>query len=118
MEIRIGQLRAEAVRILNFHFTPAPKTGANGVAAGFALQACHKEAIVVFFVHLGAVFAAQDFGRFCLREHRPDLPALLAGIPAGGMRPQNPKRVAVISPNNRFNLFRSHERLKQVWPIS
>ena len=111
IEVGIGDPRAEAVGIVNGGFAAVPQAGANRVRLGIAVQSGAKEALRMHLGHGAAASVNQNLGRFRLGEERADLPSGLSALLADAVRPENAKGIPVISANDRFNLFHSHESL-------
>src|SRR5579871_1070345 len=118
IEIGIGDLGPEAVRVFEFHIAAVPQVRANPVPRWRSFQAAHEETRLVSFGHGHALRPADHLCRFGLREKGTHFPPLAGTLFADGVWPQNTERISVIPSDYCFNLFGSHETLNQVWPIS
>ena len=113
MEVKIGfgNLRPEAIRVVDLHLAPIPQVRAQFVGCGFAIQQGHEEALRVLLHHLASGPADHNGRGVCVREERPHFPARLVILLADRMRSQDAERIPMIAIDYRFNFFASHENL-------
>ena len=114
VEVGIGELRAEAVGVVDFDFAAVPQARAqSGSGRGIAVQQWRRRSPA------GAACSMAQRGR-PPPPPRPIPPAGETRAPPSGagrlsladaVRPEDAERVAVISANYRFDLFSSHEIL-------
>ena len=121
VEIGIGELRPEAVGIFDLDLAAVPQAERAGGKAPARRSARRRRSPAVCCFTMGQRWppARTTSARFGLRQKGAHLPAGLPAALAHAVRSQNAERVAVIPAHYRFNLFSSHESLKdRVWPIS
>src|SRR5262249_40034143 len=102
---------AEAVGIVDLNFAAVPETHANGVTARVAVQYRAIESSRMAFQHGISDLVQDDIRRVRLGQEGADLPAGGSALFPDQMWAENAKGIAVISTNNRFNLFSNHESI-------
>src|ERR1017187_2893459 len=111
VEIGVGELRAEAIGVVDFDFAAVKEARANKVRHGVAIERGHEETARVLLDRGGALGADHYFDGFGLGEKRADFPAGLAAFAADAVRAQDAKGVAMVAANDGFNFFHCHESL-------
>ena len=111
VEIHVGDLRAEAVRVFDVDFTPVPLAGADEVTFRIAIQDGAEETLGMQLLHVAPLPAGFHRGRFRLGQKGAHFPAALPGLLAHPVRSEYAKGIAVVAADYRFDLFNSHESL-------
>ena len=77
VEVGFGELRPEAVGVVDLHLAPIPEAGMQFIGAGVSVEGGHEEALRVLLHHLATSAARHDRRGVRLREKRADFPARL-----------------------------------------
>ena len=83
VKIGFGNLRTEAVGVVDLHLAPIPQARAQFIGAGVAVQRGHEEALRVLLHHLATSAAHYHRRRVGVREKRADFPARLPASSCG-----------------------------------
>ena len=108
VEVRLGDLRAVAVRVVDFNLASVPQAQAKRVGARRSVQGRAEEPLGVLPLHFVAGGAGDDRGGFRLRQERTHLPAVLPAFLPDAVRAEDAKRVPMISANNGLYFLGAH----------
>ena len=111
VEVGIGNLRTEAVGVVDLDLAPVPQARANDVGTGVPVHGGAEEALRVLLFHVAAHRSGEHHRRIGLRKEGAHFPARLAVLLADRMRSQDAEAIPVIAIDYRFNFLTSHESL-------